>query len=159
MFDVESWSLGIVIAVFAAAAGAVWIAGTGLARYAAALSDRTGIGKAFVGMLLLGGITSLPEVAVTVSASIGGNAPLAVNNLLGGVAMQVAVLAIADAAFGPRPLSSAIAHPVVLLQGIFSVVLLLVVAIGVGVGDGGVAGVGSWTMAVALLFVASLWLS
>jgi cation:H+ antiporter len=63
-----------------------------------ALEARTGAGEALIGMLLLGFITALPELAVTVTASAAGNAPLAVNNLLGGMSLNVALLAASDAA-------------------------------------------------------------
>ena len=86
------------IAVFCVGAAIVWAAGTRLSRGADAIADRTGLGQAFVGALLLGGTTSLPEIAATVSASLIRNAPIAVNNIFGGIAMQVTILAMADAA-------------------------------------------------------------
>jgi len=93
-----SFPIMINLIVFAVAAGAVWFSGTKLAYYADAIGRRTGIGQAMVGMLLLGGITSLPEIAVAGAAAISANATLAVNNLLGGFAMQVVILAFADSA-------------------------------------------------------------
>lgn len=44
---------------------------------------RTGKGEAFVGMLLLGGITSRPEMTNVVIALAGGVPDLTVNNLPG----------------------------------------------------------------------------
>ncbi|WP_425487071.1 hypothetical protein [Microvirga makkahensis] len=64
------------------AAACVWWAGTRLTGYLDAIADRTGIGQAFAGMLLLGGITSLPEIAAASTSSWTGNASLAINNLL-----------------------------------------------------------------------------
>jgi hypothetical protein len=49
-------------------------------------------------MLLLGGITSLPEIATVTTASWTGNAPLADNNLLGSASINIVLLAAADAA-------------------------------------------------------------
>lgn len=95
LLDFTRHPLWINLAVFAAAA-VVWLAGTKVSRYANTISERTGLGKAFVGLLLLGGVTSLPEVATVTTASLGGNAGLAVNNLLGSVAMNLVFLAYAD---------------------------------------------------------------
>lgn len=156
--NVEGWATGLLGAVFVVAAGAVWVAGVRLSRYAGIVSRRTGVGQAFVGVLLLGGVTSLPEVAVTVSASLAGNAAMAVNNLLGGLAMQVVILAVADPFIGRLPITAVIAHPVVLLQGTFDVLLLVVIALGIAVGDVAVAGVGLWSTAVFVMFVMALWL-
>jgi cation:H+ antiporter len=47
--DFPLWNL----VVFAAAV-AVWLAGTRLSRYAAVISERTGVGKAFIRVLLTG---------------------------------------------------------------------------------------------------------
>ena len=59
-----------------------------------------------MGMLLLAGVTSLPEIAVTFTAAVGGDPALAVNNLLGSVAMKVAILAVADAVIGDDALTA-----------------------------------------------------
>ncbi len=124
MFDFEQWSLWLLAGVFAASAAVVWAAGSRLAGYVDSISGRTGMGQGFAGMVLLGGITSLPEVAVTATASYGGDAALAVNNLLGGLAMQVAILAVADATIGRDALTSVVAKPGVLLQGALDVLAL-----------------------------------
>ena len=83
--------------MFLLSAGTIWFAGVRLERYADAISERTGLGQAFTGMLLLAGATSLPEVATTVTAvALLNNPTLAVHNLLGGVALPMAILAVAD---------------------------------------------------------------
>lgn len=145
-----------IIALFAASAAVVWGAGTRLSRAVDAIGERTRLGKAFVGALLLGGITSLPEIATTVSASLIGNAPIAVNNIFGGIALQVAILALADAVMGPGALAGKIRTPGVLLEGMLLVFVLTVAAVGIGVGDVAVLGFGVWTAAVLVLAVAGV---
>lgn len=146
------------VLVFAAAGAVVWLAGTRMARYAQLVSQRTGLEQALIGLFLLGGVTSLPEVATTITASLRDNAPLAVNNMLGGVAMQVVILALADAVIGRDAISGVIAHPNVLLIGTLNILLLALVAIGITVGDAGVLGVGAWSATVFLAYVIALWL-
>ncbi len=142
--------------VFIASAAAVWAAGTRLARHADAIALRTGVGQATLGVLLLGGVTSLPEIAVAGTASLSGDAPLAVNNLLGGFTMQVAILALADILIRRRALTAVIPDPIVLLQGALGIVLMSLVAMGVGVGDVAVLGAGAWTWAVLVVFLFSI---
>ena len=156
MPDFGALSLPANLAVFAAAAAIVWLAGTRIAGYASTLAERTGAGRALVGALLLGGITSLPEIATTGSAAATGNAALAVNNLLGGVAMQVAILALADAAIGRGALSTIVARPTVLLQATLNILLLALVAIGITAGDVPFLGLGAWTTAIAVGYVAAM---
>lgn len=131
--------------VFAGAAVAVWLAGTRLATDADELADRKGLGKAFAGLLLLGGITSLPEGATSVTAGLAGDAELAVNNILGGVAMQVAVLAAVDAVMSRRSLTARVTERTLLLQGSLGMILLAGIAVAVLVGDLLVLGVGLWS--------------
>lgn len=146
------------IIAFAASAGAVWLAGTRLSYYADVILRHTSLGQAVVGVLLLGGITSLPEIAVAGAVSAGGNAPLAVNNLLGSFAMQVAILAIADLLIREKALTFVVPNPVVLLQGVLGIVLVALVAVGIAVGDIAILGAGAWTWAVFGLFLFSIWL-
>ena len=154
--DFHSYPLWLLIAIFSGAAVAVWIAGTKLSHYAGIISDRAGIGQAVVGLILLGGITSRPEVATSTTAAWTGNAALAVNNILGGVAMQVTVLAIGDLLFGRSALTGTLPRPHVVLQAALSIVLLALVAAGIVVGDVMLFGVGAWASAVLIAYFVTL---
>jgi cation:H+ antiporter len=144
MIDFAGLGLAANVAIFAAAAVIVWRAGVRITGYANVISVRTGLGQALVGMLLLGVVTSLPEVAVAVTAAAHGEAALAVNSVLGGIAMQVAILAVADMAIGRTALSAVVPDPVIFLQAAFKVFLLSIVASAIVVGDVAVLGVGLW---------------
>jgi len=126
-FDFQSFPLTGNLAIFGAAAIAVYLAGTRLARYADVIASRTGLSKAFTGAVLLGVATSLPEIATTVTGSLAGNANLVSNNLLGGVALQVTILAIVDAIAVRGALTFFTPHPVLLFQGVMLLVLLALV--------------------------------
>jgi cation:H+ antiporter len=156
--DFKAFPLWASIAVFVVSAGIVWIAGTRISRYADAIAGHTGIGHAVIGLVLLGGITSLPEVAVTVTSSAAGNAPLAVNNILGSLAINVVILALADAVIGRDALTSVIPDPIVLLQGALNVLLLALVAAAVTVGDRPLLGIGGWTWSILVLYLGSIWM-
>lgn len=146
-------------AIFAVAAGFVWMAGTRLAVYVDGIATATGTGQAFIGMLLLGGITSLPEIATVTSASWTGSASLAVNNLLGSAAANVLLLAVADAVLGRDALTSVVAKPSTLFQGTLGMMLLGMVAAAVLAGDVPFLGVGAWSTALLAACIAALWLS
>lgn len=129
-------SLGLLSALFLVASVVIWLAGTRLERLADIVARRTGLGHAFTGMLLLAAATSLPEVATTVTAVVFlGNPSLAVHNLVGGVALQTAILIIADAAKrGPGSLTFAAPRFVLLIQGLGVVLLLQIVIAGITAG-------------------------
>lgn len=159
MPGLDQQPLWVAFAVFAVAAAFVWAAGTRLSRYLDRIATVTGIGGGFLGLLVLGGVTSLPEAATVTSASIAGNAPLAVNNLLGSAAINVVLLAIADAFLGRRALTSVIGHPTPLLQGVLGILLLTVVVAAITIGDVAVAGVGLWSTGLVVLFIFAAWLT
>ena len=147
--------------LFAGAAVLVWWGGRRLPDLAALVAARTKLGQAFVGMLLLGGITSLPELATASSAAAIGAGDLALNNAVGSAAFNVLLLAIADSALGRDALTSVVARPAILLQGVLGMLLLAAAAMAIQAGDLPVPllgfGVGS-----ALLFafcIAAMWIA
>jgi len=155
--DFTQFSLWINIAIFVVAAVFVWRSGYRISIFADIIATKTGLGHALMGLLFLGGITSLPELAVAVSAASSGNGVLAVNNLLGGVTMQVAILAVADFAIGRRALTAMVPDSVVMLQGALNIVLLCLVVLATLVGDYALWGIGLWSWAIALCWVLSMW--
>jgi cation:H+ antiporter len=94
-------SLGTAILVFLVSAAFVIAAGIGLARYGDDLAESTGWGKLWVGTLLVGIATSLPEVTVNISAVWLEDSPnLALGNIFGADMMNVFVLGCVALAFG-----------------------------------------------------------
>lgn len=144
--------------IFAVAAVVVWLAGTRVSLLADTIARKTGIGHAVIGLLLLGGVTSLPEIGVTVTAAWIGNASLAVNNLLGSIALQVAILAVVDAAIGRRALTSVVPDATVLIQGTLSILLLALPVAAVVCGDIAFLGVGLWAWGCLTAYLISTWL-
>lgn len=67
-----------------------------LAKYGDAIALRTRLGGMFVGMLLLAGATSLPELLTTINAINQGVPNLAAGNLLGSNMFNMLMLAILD---------------------------------------------------------------
>ncbi len=124
--------LPLLAVVFLAAALATWLAGTRLSAATDVLSTRLGLGEALSGMILLAIATNLPELAITVSASLEHNLALAVGNILGGIALQTVVLVFLDV-FGLKkggPLSSKAASLVIVLEGLLVVTVLALAMVG-----------------------------
>jgi cation:H+ antiporter len=149
----------LIAAVIAAAAAVVvvWRAGMSLSRDADALAGATPLGRAFVGVVLLGVATSLPELATTVTAGVLGNPNLVIGNLMGGVALQVVVLAAADAFGSRRPLTRTILQPALLVQHVVLLLLLSMAIAGMTVGEPfALLGVGVWPVLLALVYAGGL---
>lgn len=146
-------------AIFIAAGVVVWVGGTRLTVYVDRISRITGLRQAFAGMLLLGVITSLPEVANTITASSIGNPPLAINNLLGSAAINVFLLAVGDAFIGRDAVTSVVASPSTLMMSVLCILVLIVFAAAITTGDLAIAGIGAWGLALTLLSVGAFWLA
>jgi cation:H+ antiporter len=93
----SSLPLPVLVAIFAAAGAAVWIAGGRLSNATDVLDTRLGLGEAFGGLILLAIATNLPEIAIVASAALTHQLGIAVGNILGGIAMQTVVLVLLDA--------------------------------------------------------------
>ncbi len=74
----------------------IWITGAKLTREVDELSEHTGVGRGFLGMFLLGLITSLPELFSTTTAGIIGNSNLAIGNIYGSNIFNLSMLIWAD---------------------------------------------------------------
>lgn len=150
--------LWINLLIFGAGAAAIWYAGTKLERSVDEISERTGLGKAFAGLLLLAGATSLPEMATTVTASMNGNAALAVNNLMGGISMQTAVLAVADWTLAKGALTFFTPRYTLLLQGVALVLLIGVAIAAMVIGEVfSIWGIGLWPTLLFAIYLLLLY--
>ncbi|MCP5147815.1 MAG: sodium:calcium antiporter [Pseudomonadales bacterium] len=117
-------SLNLSIVVFGIASLAIVTAGSRLARLSDELADRSGLGEALFGVLLLGCVTSLPDFAATLSAAIAKRPDLAMSNVMGSMAVNLAFLGIADMLYRQANLEHAAASPVNLLLAALLIVLL-----------------------------------
>jgi len=146
--------------VFIAAAVAVWLAGIRLADSTDQISDRLDIGQAIGGMVILAIATNLPELAISVSAALSGNAEVAVANILGGIAIQTVVLVIIDAAVRRRsgPLTYRANSLVLGIEGLFVVGMLAAVLMATQLPESAAVGrVGFGSAIIAALWLAGLY--
>jgi cation:H+ antiporter len=150
----SSFPLVWTVAIFAASAGVVFIAGTRLSYLADAIGDRSGIGRAFMGLIFLAGITSLPEFVTTIYAAWKGSAVLALNNIFGGIVMQTAIIGIADAFVLHAAITAFPRKQTPILEGILLILLMSSVLTVISIGDVaafGFIGVGATTLAAGYI--------
>lgn len=120
----ESW---FTILLFCAAALVIAVSGVRMTKFADKLADRTRLGEAVVGGLLLGMSTSLSGVVTSVSAAWNGLASLAASNAVGGIAVQTTFLVLADLTYRQANLEHAAADAKNMLQAALLVVMLSLV--------------------------------
>jgi len=93
---------------FLLCAGVITFSGSRLCRYADVLAEKTGLGRTWIGLVVVAMVTSLPELANGFSAVLWVKVPdLAVGNLLGAGVLNLAILAVADLFYPPGPVLTA----------------------------------------------------
>ncbi|MDR9439175.1 MAG: sodium:calcium antiporter [Halomonas sp.] len=122
--------LGLALPLFGVCALVIGIVGTRLTGIVDDLADRTGLGEAIAGAVLLGMATSLSGIVVSVSAALADRPTLAMSNALGGIAVQTLFLSIADITHRRANLEHAAASLGNLMQGGLLLCLLSLVLVG-----------------------------
>ena len=130
--NVDHLAVSVLVGIFALAAAAVWIAGIYLSKATDVLADRSGMGEALGGLVLLAIVTNLPEVAITISAALHHELGIAIGNILGGIAIQTVVLVVLDL-FGlgiKDALTYRAASLALVLEGVLVIAVLTVAILG-----------------------------
>jgi cation:H+ antiporter len=116
----------IPLITFVAAGALTWIAGVTLTKTTDSLDFRFKIGEGMGGLIILGIVGSLPEIAIAVSAAIHGHISVIIGNLIGGISVQTLVIVLLDFAVdGKRPLSYLAGSISMFFETAFAVVMVL----------------------------------
>ena len=114
---------------FLATALVIVFAGVRLARYGDVLGEKTGLGRSWVGVVLLAATTSLPELFTGFGATALANLPdIAVGDVVGSCMFNLLILSFMDAV-QPEPLSTR-AHQGHALSIGFGLVLIGIAGLG-----------------------------
>lgn len=101
--------------------------GSKLAKYGDIIAEKTGLGRAWIGVVLMASITSLPELITgIVSVAFAGVPDIAVGDVLGSCVFNMLILAFLDAIHRPMPISAKAQQGNVLSAG-FGIVLLCII--------------------------------
>ncbi len=116
---------------FLLCAALIIVSGTKLSKYGDIIAEKTGMGKAWVGLILLASITSLPELVTGISSVTVANVPdIAVGNIVGACVFNLITLALLDPMDRSSPIFSKIGQSH-LLSGGFGLLLLGTVAVSI----------------------------
>lgn len=156
MIMFEQWSMPALGTGFALAAVVVLISGLRVTALADVLADRTGLGEAISGVVLLGAATSLGGTVVSITAAIDGHASLAYANSVGGIAAQTAFLAIADLTYRKANLEHAAAELANLFQAVVLIVLLVLPLVAISSREFSVFAVHPISLLIPAVYVCAL---
>jgi cation:H+ antiporter len=109
-------------------------AGTRLSKYGDIVAEKSGLGRTWMGVVIMASITSLPELVTGVSSVTYAKVPdIAAGDVLGSCVFNLLILAVLDVLYRPLPVSSK-AHRGNILSAAFGILLFSVVLISLFLG-------------------------
>ncbi|BDV42765.1 sodium/calcium exchanger membrane protein [Geotalea uraniireducens] len=114
---------------FVASGAVIVYAGAKLSRYGDVLAEKSGLGRSWIGVILMACVSSLPELVTGVSSVTYVGAPdLAVGDAMGSCVFNLVILAFLDVIERAKPISAR-AQQGHVLSGGFGVLLLAIVSL------------------------------
>lgn len=119
----------LLLVEFALLAAIILVAGTRISRYGDVIADKSGLGRTWIGVVLLASVTSVPELATGISSVAVIGAPnIAAGDVLGSCMFNLLIIALMDFVGGRQPISTR-AHPGQVVAAGFGILLLALVAL------------------------------
>jgi len=119
-------SMLMIVTLFALCALVIVVSGARLSYYGDVIAERSGLGQAWVGVIAMASVTSLPELVTGVSASVIGAPEIAAGDVVGSCLFNLLILGVLDL-LSPKPLFHRL-RPVHTLSAALGAILLLALA-------------------------------
>ena len=151
-------NLSVNILGFVGCAIIIIYSGTKLSYYGEKISDLTGMGKAWVGLILMASVTSLPELVTGISSVAIVNAPdLAAGDIFGSCVFNLLILSFLDAG-NRKPLFSEVKSSHI-VAALFGIILLMVAGIAIYLADEipSVLWMSSFTFLLFGIYLTAVW--
>jgi cation:H+ antiporter len=107
----------------------ILFAGTKLARYGDAIAEKSGLGRIWIGLVLIALVTSMPELVTSISAVTLIKVPdLALGNFMGSCLFNLVIIAVLDVVYRPSPVLSQVHFHRHILPAVIGISLLAIAA-------------------------------
>ncbi|HZV47378.1 MAG TPA: hypothetical protein VFG06_08545 [Thermodesulfovibrionales bacterium] len=114
--------------------GVIVYSGVRLSKYGDIIAEKTGMGRAWTGLVLMASVTSLPELVTGISSvSFAGVPDIAIGDVLGSCVFNMLIIAVLDAQYRVMPISAK-AHQGNILSAAFGILLLSMVTTSIFLG-------------------------
>ena len=139
---------------------AIGLAGARLSRYGDVIAEKTGLGRSWVGLIMLATVTSLPELVTGISAvTIAGVPDIAVGDVLGSCVFNLAILVVVDLLHPAESIYSRASRGHILSAG-FGIVMIGAVALSLQLARRGetlaIGHIGAYTPLVVALYLLAM---
>jgi len=143
---------------FLACSAAIFVSGYRLSINGDVIAEKSGLGRSWVGLVLIAAVTSLPELVSGISAVAYTDSPdLATGGVLGSCAFNLTILVVIDSLLRGKPLSSRLGSDNTMAAGM-GIALIGTGAIGIFMAPSGWAfwGVGFYTPVIIILYLIAM---
>lgn len=143
---------------FVVVAAVILFAGSNLCKYGDVIAEKTGMGRTWIGVVLIASVTSLPELITGMSSVALFELPnIAVSNVLGACMFNILIIALLDVLSGPTPISAK-AHQGQVIAAGFGIILLGLASISIagGVAFPSVGWIGSYSFIFFLVYAIAI---
>jgi len=138
----------------------IFFSGRAVAKYGDIIAIRTGLGRVWIGVVLLALVTSLPELFTGISSvTLVGAPDITIGNLFGANAFNLLNLALLDIIYRYGSIFGMVS-PVHRLTGWFSMVLVAVAAVSIFISrffDMGIGWIGWYTPVIIIGYLFFMW--
>ena len=119
---------------FIACTGIILVSGTYLSKYGDVIAEKTGLGRTWIGVVLMAAVTSLPELVTGISSvAVFGLPDIAAGNILGACMLNLLMIPVLDLIGGSAPISARVHQGHILTAG-FGILMLGLVSLSVMLG-------------------------
>jgi cation:H+ antiporter len=125
-----------------------------LSKYGDVIAERTGMGRAWIGLILMASVTSLPELITGISSVAIVNVPnIAMGDVMGSCVFNLSIIALMDILHGKKPIFSESEHGHILSAG-FGIILIGIASISILANQNipGIWHVGLYTPVIILIY-------
>jgi cation:H+ antiporter len=139
-------------------AGVITFAGTRLTKYGDIIAEKTGLGRTWIGVVLLASVTSLPELFTGISSVWLFNVPdIAGGNAIGACMINMLTIALLDLIGGATPVSAR-AHQGHVLSAGFAILMLGVAGLSLVAGHsfGAIGWIGTYSFVLLGIYLIAM---
>jgi cation:H+ antiporter len=143
---------------FIICASMIVYSGTKLSKYGDIIAEKTGLGRTWIGVVLMASVTSLPEFVTGISSVTYADVPdIAAGDVLGSCVFNMLILAFLDAIYKPMPISAKAHHGHILSAG-FGILLLSIIGIGLFLGNrvSPLGWIGQYSLMVSVIYFVAM---
>ena len=123
--------MALIVFEFILCSAVIVYCGSNLSKYGDVIAEKTGLGRVWIGLILMASVTSLPELITGISSVTIADVPnIALGDIMGSCVFNLSIIALMDILHGRKPIFSESEHGHILSAG-FGIILISLASISI----------------------------